>query len=435
MDFIKGLGQGRKCAENAQRRQRLPSILAAAAAIGCAVVSWPAPSRAQRLPNDLWQTYMAAALANNQSDDFNVEVITLNAALAFAKQHDPKGQRPALTRLPLMLAYAELDRKDLMKPLADEGIVIDVSNLDDRLDDYIDTLWEYGLSYDNRWGAHRNDKQQDDFRQAVRYYGAKNSFRIEVALRTKFRPRDEIGLANTVSLVGLVYRHGDNMDCADFDYGRAIQTFLHYQHERDAMATLGGRFSVGEPSVTAAEQRTLGQAVIDTQVWLVLNAAISLRISAGSALNSKTDPPSPVETNLSAQCDSFGPPPLIAPATGIDAQVTRALEYFDTVLMLTSALRKHWPGSPLFAILYNQIGLTYQIEFEIRKTHPDQYPDALTKAREAFEESLAILTHSDGANSGTARIVATNYVDLLDEAGLTDEASQIKQRYHLVSNN
>lgn len=170
-------------------------------------------------------------------------------------------------------------------------------------------------------------------------------------------------------------------------------------------------------------------------MYLVLAAAIALRISASRALNSKSDPPSPAKTNLSAECDSFGPPALIAPAAGIDAQITRALEYLYMALKLTSELGKHTPRIPLFGILYNQIGLAYQIEFEIRKTHPDQYPDALTRAREAFEESLAILTHSDGPNSDSVRIVATNYVDLLDEAGLPDEARQIKQRYHLASNN
>jgi hypothetical protein len=439
MDFanrVRGHGQEPPFrAENARQHKPLPSMLAAAMAIGCAIVACPASARAQAPAKNLWQTYMAAALGSNQSDDFKVEAIALNAALAFAMQHDAQGLQPALTRLPLMLVYAELDRKDLIKPLADQGMHIDVSDLDKRFDDYISTVDNYASSYYDRWKAHVDDKPGDDFKQGVRFYGAKNSYRIEVALRTKLRLGDEIGLATAISQVGLVYSKGADLDCAGYDYGRAFQTFLDFQQKRDAMTAAGGRFSVGNPTTPTAEQSTMGQAVMDTQVYLVLIAAMAMKDSALETLNSRTDGSPPTNSELASKCDNFGPPARTAPAVGFDARISRVSEYFDIVLTLTSELRKRWPGNPVFGTLYNDMGLLYQMEFERSQMHPDQYPGMLVKARDAFEKSLAILTDSGGTKSQSVHAVAANYVDLLIKAKLPDEAKKIEDRYGVAPSN
>jgi len=81
------------------------------------------------------------------------------------------------------------------------------------------------------------------------------------------------------------------------------------------------------------------------------------------------------------------------------------------------------------------MGLLYQMEFERSQMHPDQYPDTLAKARDAFEKSLAILTDSDGTKSQSVHAVATNYVDLLIKAKLPDEAKKIEDRYGVTPSN
>jgi hypothetical protein len=392
-------------------------------------------ARAQAPAKDLWQTYMEAAIASDQTDDFKIEAITLNAALALANQNDAQGPRPGLTRLPLMLAYAELGKRDLMQPLASQGMRIDVSNLDGRFDNYIGAAENYASSYYDRWTAHQNDNPADDFKTTVRIYGAKNSYRIEVALRTKLRPGDEIGLASTLSLVGLVYKRSADFECAGYDYGRALETFLDFQRKRDAMTMAGGLFSVSNPATPSAEQSTKGQAVIDTQVYLVLEAATLMTAAAYKSLQPQPADSSAAKTDLSADCDNFGPPARTAPAVGFDAQISRASQYFDALLKLTSELHSRWPSHPLFGTVDYRIADLFAVEFKMTKVHPEQYPDSLAEARKSFESSLSILTHATGSGSQIVRSIAAKYVTLLIEAKSPDEAKKIEDRYGVTSSN
>ena len=410
-------------------------MFAAATAIGCAVLAWPAPLRAQPPKQDLWQTYMDAALGSNQTEDFNIEAITLNAAFAYAKQNDADGQRPVLTRLPLMLAYGELGRNDLLKPLAAQGLHIDVSNLDKLFDDYISTVDNYASSYYGRWVGHMDDKPTDNFKQEVRAYGAKNSYLIEVALRTKLRPKDEVGLATAMSQVGLVYKKSADFDCAGYDYGRAFQAFQDFQKKRDGMMTAEDRFSAGNPNTADAEQGTTGQVFVDTEAYLVMQLAMSMTTLAYRSLKPPSDDSTAAKSDLGAKCDNFGPPARMPPAVGFDALVKRADAYFSAIASLTDELHERWPDHPFFGLLsYWQADL-YSVEYEMTKQKPNEYPDSLAKAREGYEKSLAIMAHAQGANSDFVRNDAKNYASLLDEAKLPDEAKKIQQRYGVPPNN
>ena len=419
-----------------RQRKLLPSIFTAIVAGGCAVVLCGAPSWAQAPAKDLWQTYMEAALGSNQTEDFKIEAITLNAALAYTKQHDADGQRPVLTRLPLMLAYGELGRDDLLKPLAEQGMHIDVSNLHKLLDDYVSTVDNYASSYYNRWVEHMNDKSIDAFKQEVRYYGAKNSYLIEVALRTKLRPDDEVGLATTISQVGLTYKKNNNFDCAGYDYGRAFQIFQDFQRKRDGMMITADHFSASNPGTPQAEQGATGQAFIDTEAYLVLAMASSMIELAYRSLHSPSDnASSAAKTDLAAACDNFGPPARTPPAVGFDALVKRDTEYFDALANLTSELHEYSPKHPFFGVVDYWRAELYDVEYQVTSDHPDQYPDSLPNARAAFEESLDIMTHAHGPNSDFVRGDAREYVDLLIKAKLPDEAKRIEDRYGVTPSN
>jgi hypothetical protein len=420
---------------NSRRRPANLSRLACAMAVGCAIVVCPAIARAQSQAKDLWQTYMEAAIASDQTDDFKTEAIALNAALALANQNDAQGPRPGLTRLPLLLAYAELGRKDLMQPLTDQGMRIDVSNLDSRFDNYIGAADNYASSYYDRWNAHRNDNPVDDFKTAVRTYGAKNLYRIEVALRTKLRPDDSIGLATALGEVGLMYKSSGEFECAAYDYGRALETFLDFQRKRDAMTMAGGFFSVSNPATPSAEQSTKGQAVVDTQVYLVMSTAALMTASAYRSLQPEPADSRPAKTDLSADCDNFGPPARTAPAVGFDAQIGRASEYFDSLLKLTSELHSRWPSHPLLGIIDYRLADLFALEFKMTKAHPEQYPDSLAEARKSYESSLSIMTHARGIGSQFVRTTAAEYAGLLNEAQLPDEAKKIEDRYGVTASN
>jgi len=415
-------------ATNGWLQRPIPSLLSAAIAMVYVIVVGSTSARGQALAKDPWQTYMEAALASDQGDDFKIEAITLNGALAFAKAHDPRGQRPALARLPLMLAYGELDRKELMRPLAAQGLRIDVSNLDKRYDDYVGTIENYASSYYDRWNAHTDDNPSDDFKQGIRFYGMKSSYLIEVALRAKLRPGDKIGLASTMSQVGLVYKRGGDLECAGYDYRRASEMFSGFQQMRGALAWAGNRFSVGNPTTATAQQSATGQAVLDTQVYLVLALGLDMVYSADKTLHSHSSQPSMAKTDL-AQCDGSGPPAKTPPPIGFDAQVSRASDYYHAVFELARELHEHWPTHPFFGLLDFRFADLYGLEFEMSKMHPGKYPDSLAKARSAYEDSLAIFTHAEGPNSRFLHTVAVSYVDLLIEAKLNDEAKKIEDRY------
>ena len=197
-----GVAISRPAVERALRKP-IVFMLAAGMAVGLAMTAWS--SQAQAPSKDLWQSYMDAAEAADAAGDFKTEALTLARAFAFAKQHDAQGQRPVLSQLPLMLAYIELDEKDLWQSIAKEKLRIDVGNPGQGMTDYISTLDNYGWSYYTRWKAHlNNSSEKEAFKQTGRLYGAENSFRVEIALRQKLMSEDQDGLGAAEGSLGLV---------------------------------------------------------------------------------------------------------------------------------------------------------------------------------------------------------------------------------------
>lgn len=398
-----------------------------AVCISSAGIVQTASAQAQTPAKDLWQTYMDAALYSDQSNDFAAEAVTLNAALAYANKRDLQGQRPALTRLPLMLAYGELGRKDLIKPLSDLGMHVDVSNLDKLFYNYIETVDDFAASYHSRWNAHENDNPSDDDKQGFRFYGWKNSYLIDVALRTKLRSRDKIGLANALAGTGGAYAEAD-YNCAGYEYGRAFETYRDFADTRDAMTVAEIQFSGENPITPTTHQQSTLQVADDTRVYLLVRFGDSMRALASKTLRSQSGSDSLTRPDVS-KCDAFGPPERTPLPVGFDSQVNRAAEYYDDVSKLMTGMHQYWPGNPLFGVLDNSEGLLEAMKFARSKTHPGQYPDSLTKSKGAYAGSLAILTHASGPKSQMVQVVAQNYVDVLVEGGLTDEAKKIEIQY------
>jgi hypothetical protein len=406
-------------------------LLSAAIAMVCISFVFAKSALGEAPAKDLWQTYMDAAVASNQTEDFSVEAIMLNAASAFAKKHDPDGQRPALTRLPLMLAYGELVRRDLIKPLSALGMHIDVSYVDKNYNDFIQTINDYASSYYDRWIKHDNDDPRDDFKEEIRFYGMKNSYLIDVALRARLSPDDKIDLAEAISQVGLVYKQGADLECAAYDYVRAFEVFREYQQKLGATDWAAGRFGLAKLTAVGAPQSTLGPAIVDTQVYLVLALAWDMAVLADRTLHPKSGEASSEKPDL-AQCDSSGPPAKSPLPRGFDAQVSRASEYHRAAAELAGGLHEYWPDHPLFGLLSYRWAILYGLEFEMSKMHPGEYPDSLVNARNAYEDSLRILTHADGPNSQFLHAIAVDYVDFLVGAKLNDEAKKIGDRYKVV---
>jgi tetratricopeptide (TPR) repeat protein len=377
-----------------------PTALTFAAVVGLGLMVTASPSRAQTQPKDLWQSYMEAAVAADTAGDFKTEALVLGRAFAFAKQHDPQGQRPVLSQLPLMLAYIELDEKDLWQTIAKEKFRIDVGNLGQGMTDYISTLDSYGWSYYGRWKAHLADSSEKEaFKQTGRLYGAENSFRVEIALRNKLVSDDLDGLGSAEGSLGLVLSKRQRFSESDDAYNKAVQQLRGSQAKLVAMPTLSALFSVGDPGLSMAER-----TVRETQIDVMLLTASNLVASSQDSITQKRD-------------------------ADFATLTERALALYEEIRDLTKDVSQFWPRHPFFGFLNYNFAWLYRTQFMMTKMHPDRYPDSLAKAKESFERALAILQYSKGPNSPDVHNIASDYMNLLEVADLPDEAKNLGQRY------
>lgn len=373
----------------------------------------PVSSWAQAPSMRLWQTYINAAQASDRAGDFKDEAITLNVALAFAKQYDANGQRPLMTRLPLMLAYIELERKDLWQPLAKQNLRIDVGHLDATMNDYIAILNDFGSNYYNRWQAAFRPGEKD-FRQTARLYGAKNSLRLEIALREKLEPGDSDGLALNTEFLGRVlsrtggvecssdedvHRPYDNNAIAQGAYAVALAELHSAQKRLDIVTAMSSRFSVVEQN-DAIEEKGVNANLLYV---LVVDARQTV-YCAWDSFKRKDD-------------KSFA------------AQVKRATELYAETTHLAGQLFKYWPRNPLIGTMYYDLAWFYYVQFEMSKLHAGQFPDSLLQSESAYEKALDIFEYTKGPNFPILHSVATDYVALLVETKQLDKAKKLEQRY------
>jgi hypothetical protein len=395
------------------------------------------PAAAQPKPQDLWQTYMDAARASDASGDFAAEAVILNAASAFAKKADPQGQRPTLTRLPLILAYGELHRTDLMRPLTALGMDIDESNLDEGYEGFVSTMDDFAEAYYSRWGAHLADSPSADgiFRQGVRFYGAKNSFSIEVAFRSKLMPDDKVGLAETLSFLGLTYQKVSDLDCAGYDFGEASQIFQDSRQILGAMEAADSHFTVGSQAGSIAGQSTLRARELSSQVAELEIFERYLSGAAYETLHHTEAEGLPTANTDWDFCHRLGPPAMTPAPVGFDAQISRALLYHKMNLGLLQDLYKYWPNNTLFGVADANLAEIYRLQYERSQLQSKGYVDSPTKTGSAYKSALKNLSSALGPNAQVVQGVASAYVNFLIEARLPTEAKRIEARYGVAPGN
>jgi hypothetical protein len=306
-----------------------------------------------------------------------------------------------------MLAYIELDEKDLWQAIAKEKFRLDVGNLGKGMSEYISTLDRYGWSYYERWKAHLNDTPEAEaFKQTGRLYGAENSFRMEIALRQKLMNDDQDGLGSAEGSLGLVLSKRFKFGDSDESYNKAVQQLRSSRAKLVAMPKLSALFSVGDPSVTTGEK----WSVRENQIDVMFLTARNLVASSQDNLKQKRE-------------DAFA------------TQVGRALALYEEIRALTEDVSQFWPRHPFFGFLNHQFAVAYRAEYELTKVHPDRYPTSLAKAKEAFERAIAIFEYSKGPNSPEISYTVSDYIDLLVAADQPDEANKLRQRYGIGSAN
>jgi hypothetical protein len=386
---------------------RIPraSTLAILIAVALTVISSRLQAGTPTPSKDLWQSYMEAALQADKAEDFKTEALILANAVSLAKSHDATEQRLLLSQIPLMLAYVELGREDLWRPILKDISGKHLGDPDETMRSYISIFREYGWSYYDRWKQHQDDTSEDSFKQQGRLYGAEIAMRAEVTLRQTLLSDDEAGLGEAEASLGLVLTKKSDSSGSEEAYNQALQHLRGSGMKRATMQTLSDLLSIGDPKLADSE-RSVEQTQIDVLFLTVRN----LVESAQSSLKDKQE-------------DQFA------------SQVGRASALLEEVSATTADIRKRWPRHPFFGILEAQIAWLHQTEFAMTKMHADQYPDAFAKAKDAFERSIAIIEYSKGPKSQELRTVATSYLELLIAAGQTDQANRLAQRYGVRPDN
>jgi tetratricopeptide (TPR) repeat protein len=211
-----------------------------------------APSAMAQTRPGFWEISIEAA-ANAELGSPIAPIILGNA---LAESRDPKGARPVLTRLQLMLSYIALNQFDLFKGVyGTPDLKIDVSKFDPDLKDYISALKTFQEDYSYRL---RNPSADDKgVRLEALRYGAEHLAEIEVALLKKIASDDTMELAYALVSKGVVLlRVYDDYDKAMTDYQSAEDLLLAKRREHRALISAERAFAMGGEQVNGHESES-----------------------------------------------------------------------------------------------------------------------------------------------------------------------------------
>lgn len=350
----------------------------------------------------LWQTHMAAAAKANSSGDLETEATLLTRALDLAQtQGTPhfQTQITTLTKIPLMLAYIELDKEALWKPLAGGTFRIDLGALDSSMKPFISTARSLANAYDNRW---RRNERETGFKQDARRYGAEHLFRVEVALRKKFMLEDESGLAEAQALLGTVIARRSASDSQE-PFREAIKVFETIRDRRSKIDAVTRKFGVADESSDALID-DIGTKLVSTQFYAMVIAMKNVLRVANDSLDKKD-------------------------RKSFESAIESASNFSDEMIRATSRIRASWPRSPTFGLIALYRGSMYSSQYKGAKADPKLFPDSLAQGKAAFEEALSIFAYNYGPTSDYVKSTARDYADLLRLAGQNSEAAEVEKRY------
>jgi hypothetical protein len=355
-------------------------------------------------PPDLWTNYMSAAAVAYEDGDFSTAAIILNRAHAYAQRYAANTPRPNLSRLALLMAYSELGREDLMRPLSKEKLGFDTSQFDASLKSYIAILDRLAWTYYTRWNAGSDSWEEQD-KQGARLYGAENSFKIAIALRERLMPDDQ-GLAPARAGLAFVLERTQRSESERVQretlLRNALSRFRKDQRRRDTLSTAGTLFTNGGPNASAEVLSTTTEDLVDMQI-LVTRDLVFL----GAAENLKRN--------------DF---------KAFDEHAKYAGEMLEQMRANLGGLT--WLDSPMQARFSWYTAHLYGLEYEMSKLRSGQYPKALALGEKAYEKALAIAEFREGPNSQHTQDIAGEYVHLLSRAGQRKEAATLAQHYRIA---
>jgi hypothetical protein len=372
------------------------SVATLLVAVGCATGS------ARGVPGaDPWLTYVDAAVEARNADDPLVAEALLKAAYELAKQSDPQGARPALTRLLLTGTYAALDQMDKARSVAGEGLRLDVSQLDESLLPLADSLAKLGELAFARWKTFSQEKAWD---QAARSrWEAENVSMLEAAIRQRAAPGTTL-TARAVQFYARVLLYKGETEQSLQKFAAGVEIYQGIEQNSRALAR-GGQlltlFPRKDAGADAADSGLMYNVDWDRAMAYVTRGEGLLEKKKIEEANNKP-------TNTEA----------------IFAEAKNNFDNAEAIFKsLISQIEQYWPNNKALGNLYDWLGSLYDSD----------HLNLLVEAEAAYRHSLSVFLANEGPEGERVRSSARSLAAVLREEGKADEAAAIETSYKVTS--
>jgi tetratricopeptide (TPR) repeat protein len=325
----------------------------------------------------LWDTYMTAAAAANQQNDFRNAVVLLNSAVQLAQQMGPEEPRILLSRMMLLLTYVDLNDRESVAKLAPLTSRFDLTRIDGSLLPGSRILGKIGMTYYGRW------KRASDSPNRLYLAEAERCMLLQWAIQQKVLPKQDLDFARTLTSYGAVLSFAGKLDDAAKKFQQALEAWKAHEEFISQREENSKRYSVSTrigPRLDQVSEEPLG-------------------VLGGLAVAYKE------------LGDQYGKSSREQEASAAYAQ-SEALW-----IQLLKAWGSTWPNHQTVASAHSWVADLYRQNTKY------------TKAREHYEKSLDLYEALEGPRGPNVLYVAEALAGLLRKMNHERKAQELEQRY------
>ncbi|MFI4986645.1 MAG: hypothetical protein ACHQF3_04330 [Alphaproteobacteria bacterium] len=222
-------------------------IAGIAAALFVLAGGWPLWAAAAT-PEELWQSYLDAAVEANVSDDFTSAEALLKAADDVARQRDANGPRAALTRLVLDFVEVELEKRPPEDIISRQGLAPDLAGAETALLPAADSFARLANNYYHRWEDLDPDRDSaaERAKAKLRLREAEICRLVALAMQKKLLLAGDVAIASTMALYGVVLSDEDRLDEAKENYRAALDIWAAADRKNAQLMEGSRRFSLNQ---------------------------------------------------------------------------------------------------------------------------------------------------------------------------------------------
>ena len=340
---------------------------------------------------DPWLSYVDAAVEARDADAPLAAEALLEAAYELAKESDPKGARPAITRLLLTATYAALDQMDKARSMAGttgEGLRLDVNQLDESLLPLAGSLAKVSEKAFTRWKKFNQEKARDQ--AGTSRWETINTAKLEAAIRQHAAP-GAIATARAVQFYARVLLFSGQTKDSLEKFAEGVKIYQGIEQSSQALVR-GGELLALSPRKDVV--------VGDDDSGLMYDAdwdRARAYLWNGEDLLEKKETAEEANNNFHS-----------------------AEAIFKS---LVSQIERYWPGDKTLGSLYEWLGTLYDSD----------HLNLLAEGEAAYRHSLSVFASNEGPEGERVRSSAKALAAILRQEAKTDEAAAIEARYGVTS--